>query len=378
MARIQPKREKVNATPGFYRVQLADGYRYEFRAPGTRKPVYIPRHEATTKDEAIRWRNKYLGTNEHERIVPSKATFAEVFEVVKASYRRRASTLAGHEAAMRTHLQPIARMKVQDIDRNVLMQRVIKPMEEKGLSGSSVHNVLMTASLVFEASIDAKVITINPVRRLKSGRDKPSRKVTRSRTTLSATQFAALLEHAPGHYKPIFALMGLAGLRLSEALGLIWSEVLFDRGQLNITAQLAARSDERVALKTEDSKGLVDMSPMLAQILATHSLTGLAHPDDYVFLTDDAKPYSQRRVQYALGVTCGKAKIPVIVPHELRHTCGSALLVATRDPAITAKQMRHANPQITLAIYAHEWGALSEAGAVGAALDASLGANLSD
>ncbi|MFB6465402.1 tyrosine-type recombinase/integrase [Cytobacillus sp. Hz8] len=50
---------------------------------------------------------------------------------------------------------------------------------------------------------------------------------------------------------------------------------------------------------------------------------------------------------------CKQVKVPKIRFHDLRHTHASLLLNSGVDPVKVAARLGHANPRVTLEIYAH-------------------------
>ena len=57
-----------------------------------------------------------------------------------------------------------------------------------------------------------------------------------------------------------------------------------------------------------------------------------------------------------------RAKLRRIRIHDLRHTCASMLIAKGADLVTISRQLGHANPQITLGIYAHMFARRSESG----------------
>lgn len=366
---------KVPSTPGFYRMQVAGKMVYRFRAPGETTWTRVPGHP--NEMEAKQWRNRYLGEDESVRVKPTSAKFIDVADaalVALEQNRRAESTMKGHKICLRTYLRPLHNIAIQEIDRHVLIARVVRPMEEKKLSGSTIHNAMMTTSVVFEYAIDCKprLVSDNPVRRVKTGEARPSRKTKKKKVILSQAQLATLLDNSKGTHRLIFATLALTGLRISECLNLEWSMIDFEN-----------RLIWPDGTKTEASKGSVQLSKKLASMLAAHKLASYSgHDTDYVFVSSTGRRFDRFNVAHRLNETCARAQktdptFPSFSPHHLRHTFVSQLLFATGgDIGLASSQARHASPAVTMAVYAHEVSMAQGDRRAADAIDASLGSGL--
>jgi integrase len=380
--RTQPKREKVGTTPGFYRTKRTDGFKYEFRAPGSRKPVYIPGNP--TKDEAIRWRNKYLGLEEHERTITTATKFLEyATSFINKTPTLKTRTRRHYHSQVRLHLTRLHHLKLHEIDADKIRKLVIAPMVEKGLSGNTVRNAIVVLSSVMAAALDEKKIVTNPVASIgKRARPKIKAKRKRILTPEEAAKFIGL----SGDYAALFGVMLFGGLRLSEALGLTWGDVDFRAGKLRIWRQLAySKADVTMgefwtSLKgdEEDVKDRdVEMSGVLRTLLVAHRGDVVRHRDDLLFTTKNATPIMQRFAGTKFAATvvlAGLNNDPALTPHQCRHNFASALIASGADIGFVADQLGHEDPNVTLGIYRHEFKAARESGSAAAAIDAIYGA----
>ncbi len=64
--------------------------------------------------------------------------------------------------------------------------------------------------------------------------------------------------------------------------------------------------------------------------------------------------------------------LPRIRFHDLRHSCATLLLEAGADPRVVAERLGHADPGLTLRVYAHATATMQ--GEATAAMDRVLGA----
>ena len=107
------------------------------------------------------------------------------------------------------------------------------------------------------------------------------------------------------------------------------------------------------------------MFPDLGRFLREHRLASpFSSDEDFVFTTGKGTPYSHANVMNRglkkAAVSLNRPGEPAIVMHDLRHTFASML---------------HANPAITLRVYAHLFDSEAQATRKREALEARFGGN---
>jgi len=143
-------------------------------------------------------------------------------------------------------------------------------------------------------------------------------------------------------YHDFCAALFFLGLRPSEAAGLRWRDVDFDRGLVVVQSSLSRNEDGRTAGYARQRKTTkngeereVGMAPPIKQILQRRRQPN-SSPDDLIFLTPRGNPiddhsFSQRcwkRICEKIGVDK--------VPYAARHSLGSHLLEDGYSPAQVA------------------------------------------
>ena len=77
--------------------------------------------------------------------------------------------------------------------------------------------------------------------------------------------------HTPTNYKPIVASLALTGMRIQEALGLVWGDLDFEAGVIRVRHQLTRGTGQkpatRVRLKTDKARRDIRIEPALAALL---------------------------------------------------------------------------------------------------------------
>ena len=104
---------------------------------------------------------------------------------------------------------------------------------------------------------------------------------------------------------------------------------------------------------------------------------GLGKPadDDFVFAEIDGSPRGPRAFSSEWADCATAIGMPDVVFHALRHTHASQLIDAGVDIVTISKRLGHANPNITLKVYAHLFR--SKDGKAADAINAAL-ANLGE
>jgi integrase len=154
---------------------------------------------------------------------------------------------------------------------------------------------------------------------------------------LTREELRRLLAAIPDQWRPLFDLLALTGLRISEAIGLRWCDLDLDRQVSRLHVRQAIVRGIVGAPKSRHGIRSLPISSDLAQRLTERRPTG-ARPADLVFTRADGqwlRPEYLRR--YVLRPAVARAGIAPLGLHAPRHTC-AALLVAKGRSAL---QLQH-------------------------------------
>jgi integrase len=371
-----PRRQNVER--GIYFRKTATGRRYEIGFQGS--------------DGRWRWRVVDGGLKEAraaraevisklargERVAPSRRTFAEVADawIATKAATVRPTTLVRYREMLRLHLAPLGRLRIGEVDEDHAVE-VIARMREAGLAGATIRKALVVMSGVLGHAARRGMIPQNPIRRLERGERPPLDR--REMRILDAREIAALLRAVGDAYRALLATALFTGLRQGELLGLAWGDVDFAAGTLHVRHQLG-RDGELARPKTPQATREVVLAPELARVLRDHRqqalMLGRARREDFVFVSSAGTPMHYRNV-VRRGLdearkAAGLAPEPPLRFHDLRHTFASLLIARGLDIVFVSRQLGHADPSITLRVYAHVFDAEKHALAASDALDAEL------
>jgi integrase len=346
---------------------------------------------ATTLTEAKREQRALAVTVDRgEAVGPSRMKFEQVadefilnFESLVASGERSARTLERYRDHLNHHLLPyFGRRAIQKISPDIVARFFIEK-REAGLSAWTRKGMQTVLGRIFALAARRGYISENPLKRLDSS-ELPKPKNKQEARTLSHDELAGLIEHTPTNYRPIISTLALTGMRLQEALGLVWGDVDFEAGAIRVRYQLTRatrlKPAERVTLKTDKARRDIRLEPTLAALLRRHKLaSAFSHDDDFVFSTESGAPYYYRNVA-SRGLDKGADRaglnrdgVPRLSCHDLRHSYGSHLIRQGLDVVRVSRQLGHARPSITLDIYAHETEETQHSDGVSAALSGAFG-----
>jgi len=200
----------------------------------------------------------------------------------------------------------------------------------------------------------------------------PPRPEHKSMATLVPEDIPQFLEAAQETpYYVLFYTALYTGMRLGELLGSRWCDVDLDMASLSVAQALYKRSGvcKMVEPKSSRSRRRIALSPSLALLLRQYKaeqqsqkiLAGKPLADsDLVFSHSDGSPLDPGVVSHTFVKVLGKAGLPHIRFHALRHTHATLLLKAGVHPKIVSERLGHANIVITLDTYSHVLPGLQE------------------
>jgi integrase len=158
------------------------------------------------------------------------------------------------------------------------------------------------------------------------------------------------------------------GPRIGEALRLAWADI--DR-----QAGLVRVHREHAPLKTEAGRREVILAPALAKSLRERWLASrYKAPRDFVFCNTLGRGLDYRDVGEGFRHAVKQAGLEApgkLTLHSLRHTFASLLIARRLDIVFVSRQLGHANPSITLGVYAHLYARADHAETARDAIEAS-------
>ncbi len=290
----------------------------------------------------------------------------------------RPKTIAGYAEAADRYVRPVlGRVPLARL-RPEQLQALYASLQARGLRREplQVHRLLHRA---LRFAVLWRWLPENPADRVLRPTYHPPR-----REVWTGEQARAFLQGTQAHrFHALWTLLAYTGLRLGECLALCWQDVDLDAGQLVVRQTVARIKGQAVigAPKTQAGARAVTLpAEALAALRRQRSRQAawrLAAGGDW---QDTGAVFTGRRgqllfahdVQRRTREQCERLGLPALTPHGLRHVHASLLLAAGVPVPDVSRRLGHANPAITMRVYAHALGADLRAAA---AIEAALGAN---
>jgi len=327
-----------------------------------------------TKREAETTRNLWQAQADNGTAVKNDTiTVAEVCEAWLAlvkptlkpnSYRHYEQTLLAHVGPHIGNL-PMQRVRPTNIDA------LFAVLRDAGLSGNALHRAYQRLKQVFDYAMKRYVVGVNPMQHITAPPVNSAEP-----TVLTAPQIARFLIFATrDNLVAYWVLVVQSGLRRGEALGVRWQDLDLDRGKFSVrqcVEELHGLPHFQTP-KTAAARRTISLFPESVAALKAHRTRQLAtrmraevwEDHDLVFCTDTGKPIAPTNALRSLRRICKQANddavkedisdavLPCFDIHDLRHSHASHLLAAGWDVVRVSRRLGHANPAITMGIYAH-------------------------
>lgn len=279
---------------------------------------------------------------------PEKITMEQAcVEYLNARSTKKASTISTYENYFHTYIKPLfGPMNISQITEEQI-EEFLASLSANKLSGKYANDVVRFARAVCNSLIKRKRLERNPFQNV----NLLSEETTNEKIDpLTPTEIQAILEAAPPHYKPIFTILALTGMRPSEAFALKWGDIKWKSAALDINK--ARVSGVESSPKTKGSTRTVELTPhslkVLKELRATSAETGYA---DHVFLGPEGKPIN-KYLDEPWKKLLLKVGIRHRVSYQLRHSYISNCLEHGLSIGWIAKQVGHSNFQMIYEIYA--------------------------
>ena len=229
------------------------------------------------------------------------------------------------------------------------VDRIESKKQPKGLSAKTVRNIHQIISSALKLAVEQKLIACNPAEGC--ALPKAERKEMQ---TLPVGQLTSFLREAKD--SGVFALYYIdltTGLRRGELLGLKWSDIDLEKGDLRVQRQIG-RIDGKIIempLKTKNAYRTLPLSADAIDVLMQQRRkTGNS---EWVFPSPTGGPMSPDSVLHMLHRVLKRAGLPKVRFHDLRHTFATLALQNGVDIKTVSGMLGHFSAGFTLDTYAH-------------------------
>ena len=327
---------------GFPTESAAKAARDEARVAG-RRGEYVDRSSMTVASYLREW----LGTYQ----VAVKPT---TFEGYRHNVEHYVIPRIGNQRLQALRPATISKLYRDLLDHGGRREGPLSPLTVDG-----IHRTLRKA---FNDAVRVEqLLPSNPVVRA----TRPKARGVERADLWTTEQLRAFLAVAAGHRLGAFyRLAAYTGARRGELTHMRWADLDLDAAELTITGSAATIGAVRVEGTTKGGRSrVVSLDAGTVEVMRAHRKAQLAEQlaartwwqdgGDLVFLREDGAPMHTDTPTALMPKLIAAAGLPHTRLHDLRHLHATTLLLAGVPVHVVAARLGHADPAITLRVYAH-------------------------
>ncbi|WP_160050886.1 tyrosine-type recombinase/integrase [Nocardiopsis sp. FR4] len=334
-----------------------------------------------TKTEAEKHRREKVAEAQRQALVnPSDQKLSVYLDTWLEGHRIKQQTKAGYERKIRLHVKPhVGEVKLGRLT-GIMLTKLYRTLEEKGspypakgpLSARSVREVHTILSAALNQAVKDGLLVVNPAVQAKPPTTKEAAPPEFS--VWSGEELRAFLhaERDTAHH-PVWHFIASTGVRRGEALGLRWQDIDLE-AKTAVIRQTVGVIEGRIIrepLPKSSKPRVIDLDEKTVKVLKRHRVTQAKErlelgsrwlDEGLVFAKGSYRlrkgtfaggPMHPDRVSRVFDARIHKHGLKDIRLHDLRHTWATLALKAGVPVKVVQERLGHANPSITMNIYAH-------------------------
>ena len=362
------------------------------RDPGTGKQIQRTFYGKTQKEVREKMQEAAVALTTGDYLTPTKITLGDWLTLWMEDYcgDKKYLTNKTYRAQVENHIRPalgavklsqLTAPQIQHFYNTLLKEgRVVTHKdrksgktvtEKKPLSEKAVRNIHGVLTKALSVAVQLDYIRVNPCDKVTLPRVEKKEIVP-----LTDAQVAALLKASDGDAVcgDMLKVIVFSGLRLSEATGLTWDDIDFEKQQITVRKQLQKRPNADggfvFASLKNDRIRVITVAPYVIDVLRSHKTRQerdkLAAGDDWqgwktrsematalVFTNALGEHLHPQTVYSHLKKLAVEIGAPDACVHDLRHTFAVLSLENGDDIKTVQSNLGHATASFTLDTYAH-------------------------
>ena len=356
---LMPKRNRKGEGSVRYREDLGV-YEVRLTVGGKRKSFYSPgprSRENARKAELLRRKLAlaYGLTRADPEEPPGLLEWLEAHTEAARAEGRRENTLNEYARYTRLVVDRLGSPRLDHLTPERL-EALFRALAQEGYSRSTVTHVRNFLHAALERAVRYGRLHENPVDRTVLPRF-PQREVGRE---ISEEELRRVLEVLKTHrLYPAFYLLAAYGLRRGEVLGLLWSDIDFEKDLLHIRRALTVNTRTGQPIlgptKTSGSNRVLPLTEEAKEVLLAHRermvLEELYHPQGLVFPSTTGNPVHPSNLRRTWLRVLKKAGVPRARLHDLRGTFITRVVRETKNPKLAAALAGHKSLAVALQHY---------------------------
>lgn len=266
-----------------------------------------------------------------------------------------------YSGIVRNHILPaIGEMRLVDL-RSEHVDRMYKERLDAGISNRTVRMIHSVLHRAMNKALDMGYLTRNP-----ADGTTPPRLVEKEMSVLTEEEaYQFLITARESRHCALYHLAIKTGMRQGEILGLMWTDINWRTGILQVKRQLQ-RVDGMGYIfgepKTKSGRRSIQLGQGTLNALRDHQLAQQQQKlimgdrwqeNNLIFPTTRGTPLDLHNLLKDFKEVLRKAGLPDIRFHDLRHTAASIMLQRNVPVFTVSKILGHSKPSVTLDIYGH-------------------------
>lgn len=278
----------------------------------------------------------------------------------------KTSSLNAYAHKFETSIKPteLGRKRIVDIKQSDIIY-FLKQQEKQGLKASTINISYTIIKQSLEFAYNEGMILRNTCLNVEKLKTQPITK--KALTDMECDELLDRIQSS-SRQKYLYNIVGIlmyTGMRISEAAGLLWSNVDIEKGEIYIVSQFVRTNPNSAkrtltSPKTESSKRTIYMTDFVKELFIKQKeyceINNIV--SDFVFVGHTGNPISIRSIERAL-VTISNANkgreisLPKVTPHMLRHIACTKMINSGMKLKTVQTIMGHASSSTTLDVYTH-------------------------
>ena len=265
---------------------------------------------------------------------------------IESKHDLKKSTLHDYKLTFRLHILPCFKgWQLQGITPEAVQQWV-NELAAGDLGPASVRRCYRYLRSCLNQAVKWDAITSSPCRGIVLPR-LPGEEID----FLEPEEISKLLEKVKDPERTLFAVLGLSGIRIGEALALRRRDIDYKNNAIIVQRSWNIHNGFTEP-KTRSSRRAVPLLPTLAGILEDYTLKEAA-PDTLLFSHDGEKPLDPSNIRLKFNKALKAAKIKHVTIHSLRHSYASVMLASGSSIKALQRALGHSSATTTLDVYSH-------------------------